>query len=205
MLTNGVIPYSTTVTKALRARGAAVAAPVPLGGSSSISSLQRQQRLRPSLVRAAAAAAAPTGPQAGAGLLERVKAMVKGIAAGLPLVAFSTISGGVLAGSLHTVTGAPSCSLACLGRALDPRLDGKQQLTPIPIPSKYRAGSSGGAAAALHREALVPGHAHRRRLGTRCVGLVLRRACRPRKCVTTLTYPNPHTPQTRQATGSAPS
>lgn len=102
MLTNGIYK----VAKVQRARGAAFAAPVAIGSSSGSSGLlQQPQRLRPSLVRAAAAAA-PAGPQAGNGLLERVKAVVKGIGTGLPLVAFSTISGGVLAGSLHTVTGA---------------------------------------------------------------------------------------------------
>jgi len=93
--------------KGLRARGAGVAAPTI--SSSSIPSLrQHQQRLRPSPTAraAAAAAAAPGGSQAGNGLAERAKALMKGVAAGLPLVAFSTISGGVLAGSLHTVTGA---------------------------------------------------------------------------------------------------
>lgn len=168
----------TTVAKALRARGAAVApAPVPIGSSSISSgslSLQQRQRLRPSLVRAAAAAAAPTGPQAGGGLLERVKAVVKSIGAGLPLVAFSTISGGVLAGSLHTVTGA--CAAGC-GALAPPRASRctRRHLThhtedpPLlnRIDATHRAGPPGGAAAPLHREALVPGHAHRRRLGPR--------------------------------------
>ena len=122
----------TTVAKALRARGAAVApAPVPVGSSISSGSLslQQRQRLRPSLVRAAAAVAAPTGPQAGGGLLERMKAVVKGIGAGLPLVAFSTISGGVLAGSLHTVTGA--CVAGC-GALAPPRASRytRRHLTP---------------------------------------------------------------------------
>lgn len=82
----------------------------PIGSISSIQVQQQQQprpqRLRPSLAAAAAAAAAPVGQQAGARLVERAKAVIKNVAAGLPLVAFSTISGGVLAGSLHTVTGA---------------------------------------------------------------------------------------------------
>lgn len=74
--------------------------PVLTGWSSQTTVSPTPQRL------ARMAAAAPAGQQAGGGLVERVKAVVKGIGAGLPLVAFSTISGGVLAGSLHTVTGA---------------------------------------------------------------------------------------------------
>lgn len=39
------------------------------------------------------------------GLIPRVKTLAKNMVTGLPLVAFSTISGGMLAGSLHAVTG----------------------------------------------------------------------------------------------------
>lgn len=54
-----------------------------------------------------AAAAAPVAPAAasGSGLLPRLKTMAQDVVTGLPVVALSTISGGFLAGSLHSVTG----------------------------------------------------------------------------------------------------
>jgi hypothetical protein len=94
--------HVAVMTKGLRSRGVAVASPI----GAPISRIGQRQRLRPSLAAAAAAAPAAAGQQAGGGPAERIKALVKSIGAGLPLVAFSTISGGVLAGSLHTVTGA---------------------------------------------------------------------------------------------------
>jgi len=87
--------------------------PTPLAAAS----LRRQphtvsKALEPSplftrLCAPAAAAAAPVAPVggSGSGLLPRLKSMAQNVVTGLPVVALSTISGGFLAGSLHSVTG----------------------------------------------------------------------------------------------------
>ena len=87
--------------------------PTPLAAAS----LRRQPHtvskvLQPSLLftrlcAPAAAAAAPVAPVggSGSGLLPRLKTMAKNVVTGLPVIALSTISGGFLAGSLHSVTG----------------------------------------------------------------------------------------------------
>lgn len=107
----------TTVLKGLRARGVGGPVPISWSGSQALVSPTPQCMMAR---MATAAATAPGGQQAGGGLVERVKAVGKSIAAGLPLVAFSTISGGVLAGSLHTVTGA--CASRCCNSLLAPPL-----------------------------------------------------------------------------------
>lgn len=70
----------------------------------------------------AAAAAAPIVPAgaSGNGLVSRLKSMAKNVVTGLPVVALSTISGGFLAGSLHSVTG-PDHLAALLPRCIGKR------------------------------------------------------------------------------------
>lgn len=102
------------------------------------------------------AAVAPA--QAPAGVVDRLKTVAKNVGATLPMVAFSTISGGVLAGSLHAVTGTSTCvvSTSLLSILL---------LTYPPAHLNRRARPLGRVAAPLHWQAVVPGHAHWGRVG----------------------------------------
>jgi hypothetical protein len=59
------------------------------------------------VTRAAASGALPS-VEPPASLLQRIKGLGKGLAVGLPAAALSTFSGGMLAGSLHAVTGTPT-------------------------------------------------------------------------------------------------
>jgi len=95
--------------------------PTPLAAASlrwqphTISKVLEPSPLFTRLRAPAAAAAAPVAPAgaSGSGLLPRLKTMAKNVVTGLPVVALSTISGGFLAGSLHSVTGTYVLQCVC--------------------------------------------------------------------------------------------